>query len=230
MKRKVCKWVTCCALSTALFAGCLLQLQAASAAGGTETVSENATLSGNTAGSEEEMELQENMSAEEDLFAKNPLALTEEELEYCLNAYGDEELAVWLCGLTVDEQKQLLEKSARLSETLDYYGKDICRECGLVTGAHFTDNMQYYRSLASCDRVGAASFSSTRGYYYIVFDGPQAGKATVKISNIDKTKQISQRQTSMSTTVSGAKYNLKVTGGGTHTYHIVSQRRMPWRM
>ena len=65
MKRKVCKWVTCCALSTALFAGCLLQLQAASAAGGTETVSENATLSGNTAGSEEEMELQENMSAEE---------------------------------------------------------------------------------------------------------------------------------------------------------------------
>ena len=83
MKRKVCKWVTCCALSTALFAGCLLQLQAASAAGGTETVSENATLSGNTAGSEEEMELQENMSAEEDLFAKNPLTLTEEELEYC---------------------------------------------------------------------------------------------------------------------------------------------------
>lgn len=224
MKRKVCKWVTCCALSTALFAGSLLQLQAASAAGGTETVSENATLSGNTAGSEEEMELQENMSAEEDLFAKNPLALTEEELEYCLNAYGDEELAVWLCGLTVDEQKQLLEKSARLSETLDYYGKDICRECGLVTGAHFTDNMQYYRSLASCDRVGATNFSSTRGYYYIVFDGSQAGKATVKISNIDKTKQISQRQTSMSTTVSGAKYNLKVTGGGTHTYHIISQK------
>ena len=100
MKRKVCKWVTCCALSTALFAGSLLQLQAASAAGGTETVSENATLSGNTAGSEEEMELQENMSAEEDLFAKNPLSLTEEELEYCLNAYGDEELAVWLCGLS----------------------------------------------------------------------------------------------------------------------------------
>ena len=224
MKRKVCKWVTCCALSTALFAGCLLQLQAASAAGGTETVSENATLSGNTAGSEEEMELQENMSAEEDLFAKNPLTLTEEELEYCLNAYGDEELAVWLCGLTVDEQKQLLEKSARLSETLDYYGKDICRECGLLTGAHFTDNMQYYRSLASCDRVGATNFSSTCGYYYIVFDGSQAGKATVKISNIDKTKQISQRQTSMSTTVSGAKYNLKVTGGGTHTYHIVSQK------
>ena len=94
--------------------------------------------------------------------------LTEEELEYCLNAYGDEDLAVWLCGLTVDEQKQLLEKSARLSETLDYYGKDICRECGLLTGAHFTDNMQYYRSLASCDRVGATNFSSTCGYYYIV--------------------------------------------------------------
>ena len=81
MKRKVCKWVTCCALSASLFAGSLLQLQAASATGGTETISENATLSGNTAGSEEEMELQENMSAEEDLFAKNPLGLTEEEAE-----------------------------------------------------------------------------------------------------------------------------------------------------
>lgn len=223
MKRKVCKWVTCCALSASLFAGSLLQLQAAFATGQMETVSANATLSGNTVEAGEETNRQESM-ADDDLFVKNPLALTEEELEYCLNAYGDEDLAAWLGCLSESEQKQLLERSSRLSETLDYYGDDICRECGLVTGAHFADNMQYYQTLVSCDKAGATNFSSTSGYYYIAFDGPQAGKATVKIGNIDKTKQISQRQTTMSTTVSGAKYNLKVIGGGTHTYHIVSQK------
>ena len=223
MKRKVCKWVTCCMLSTSLLAGSLMQLHAASETDRAETVSANATLSGNAAEAVEKTDRTEGMTGE-DLFLQHPLDLTEEELEYCLNTYGDEDLAVWLCCLTEEEQKQLLEKSVRLSETLDYYGDDICMECGLITGAHFTDNMQYYQTLAACDRVGATNFSSTSGYYYIVFDGPQAGKATVKIGNIDKTKQISQRQTAMSTTVSGAKYSLKVIGGGTHTYHIVSQK------
>lgn len=221
MKRKVGKWFTCCMLSASLFAGSLLQLRAASVTEQTETVSANETLSGNAAEAEE-TNRQESM-AEDDLFSKNPLDLTEEELEYCLNAYGDEDIAAWLGCLSENEQSKLLEKSVRLSETLDYYGKDICRECGLITGAHFTDNMQYYRALAGCDKVGGTSFSSTSGYYYIAFDGPQAGKATVKIGDIDKTKLISQRQTDMTTTVSGAKYGLKMTGSGTHTYHIVSR-------
>lgn len=222
MKRKVGKWLTFCMLSASLFAGSLLQSRASTVTGQTETVSANTTLSDNTV-EVEKMNWQESM-ADDDLFIKNPLALTEEELEYCLNTYGDEDIAAWLSCLSENEQVELLEKSGRLSETLDYYGEDICRECGLVTGAHFADNMQYYKTIASCDKVGAASFSNTSGYYYIAFDGPQTGKATVKIGGIDKTKQISQRQTSMSTTVSGAKYNLKVTGGGTHTYHIVSQK------
>ena len=222
MKRKTGKWLTFCMLSASLFMGSLMQSRAASVTEQVETVSVNATLSGNLVKAGEEVNLPGDKT-DEDLFLKNPLDLTEEELEYYLNTYGDEDIAAWLGCLSENEQSKLLEKSVRLSETLDYYGKDICRECGLITGAHFTDNMQYYRALAGCDKVGGISFSSTNGYYYIAFDGPQAGKATVKIGDIDKTKLISQRQTDMTTTVSGAKYGLKLTGSGTHTYHIVSR-------
>ena len=209
-------------LSASLFAGSLLQSRASTVTGQTETVSANTTLSDNTV-EVEKMNWQESV-ADDDLFIKNPLALTEEELEYCLNTYGDEDIAAWLSCLSENEQVQLLEKSGRLSETLDYYGEDICRECGLVTGAHFADNMQYYKTIASCDKVGAASFSNTSGYYYIAFDGPQTGKATVKIGGIDKTKLITQRQTAMKATVSGAIYGLKIIANGQYTYHIEAKK------
>ena len=222
MKRKVGKWLTFCMLSASLFAGSLLQSRASTVTGQTETVSANTTLSDNTV-EVEKMNWQESM-ADDDLFMKNPLALTEEELEYCLNTYGDEDIAAWLSCLSENEQVELLEKSGRLSETLDYYGEDICRECGLVTGAHFADNMQYYKTIASCDKVGAASFSNTSGYYYIAFDGPQTGKATVKIGGIDKTKLITQRQTAMKATVSGARYGLKIIANGKYTYHIEAKK------
>lgn len=35
----------------------------------------------------------------------------EEELEYCLNTYGDEDIAAWLSCLSENEQVELLEKS-----------------------------------------------------------------------------------------------------------------------
>ncbi|MBU5429183.1 leucine-rich repeat protein [Kineothrix sp. MSJ-39] len=219
MKRKVSKWFTCCMLTVSLFAGSLQQLRAASVTGQTETVSANATLSGNAAEAVDESGQQENMT-DDDLFLKNPIALTEEELEYCLNAYGDEEIAVWLDCLSENEQMQLLEKSDRLKEPLDYYGEEICRECGMVDGAHFDDNLSYYQTIAACDKVGDTYFSSKSGFYYIEFDGPQAGKATIKISGIDKTKPFAKRQNAMSTTVSGAKYGLKITGKGVYTYQI----------
>lgn len=218
MKRKVGKWFTCCMLTASVFAGSLLQLHAASVTGQTETVSANETLSGNTAEAEE-TDRQESM-VDDDLFLKNPLDLTEEELEYCLNVYGDEEIAVWIGCLSENEQEQLLEKSDRLKEPLDYYGEEICRECGVVSGAHFNDNLSYYQTIAACDKVGDTNFSSKNGFYYIEFDGPQAGKATVKISGIDKTKPLSKRQKAMSTTVSGARYGLKITGKGVYTYQI----------
>lgn len=212
MKRKLCQWLLGCALFAAVLAGSPKWVNA-SCMTGQETMSENTIVSPGTDEKEEE-----------DLFAKDPMALSETELTYCLNSYQDDEIAAWLSCLPKEAQGELLARSGKLSETLDYYGMDLCRECGLVNGAHFETNLQYYRTLADCQNVGAVSFSGKSGFYYIEFTGPQAGRATVKISNIDTTRQLSQRQTGMSTTVSGSRYGLKVTGKGNYTYQIESTK------
>ncbi|MDD6695407.1 MAG: leucine-rich repeat protein [Lachnospiraceae bacterium] len=220
MKRKLCQWLLSCALFTVVLTGspkwvnasCMTTRQV-------ETMSANTVVSLRTDEKEEEGIMQE-----EDLFEKDPMALSEAELTNCLNSYQDGDIAVWLSCLPKEAQENLLARSEKLSETLDYYGMDLCRECGLVDGAHFETNLQYYQTLAGCQNVGAVSFSGKSGFYYIDFTGPQAGRATVKISNIDATRQLSQRQTGMSTTVSGSRYGLKVIGKGNYTYQIESTK------
>ena len=212
MKKKLCQWLLGCMLFTAVLAGSPRWVNA-SCMTGQETMSENTVAFPGT----DEKEA-------EDLFAKDPMALSEAELAACLNSYQDDEIAAWLSCLPKEAQEELLARSEKLSETLDYYGMDLCRECGLVDGAHFETNLQYYQTLAGCQNVGAASFSGKSGFYYIDFTGPQAGRATVKIGNIDTTRLLTQRQTGMSTTVSGSRYGLKVTGKGGYTYQIESTK------
>lgn len=123
MKRKLCQWLLSCTLFTVVLTGspkwvnasCMTTRQV-------ETMSANTVVSLRTDEKEEEGIMQE-----EDLFEKDPMALSETELTNCLNSYQDGDIAVWLSCLPKEAQENLLARSEKLSETLDYYGMDLCR-------------------------------------------------------------------------------------------------------
>lgn len=144
------------------------------------------------------------------LFAYDWKNASDEELDIYLAKSQDDQIAAWISSLSQEEIEMLMHRKTLLVQTMDYYG-DGCEQCGYTWGTHFERALDYYLTLAGCEKKKATyTFVTTSGYVELAFavEGKEPDIARIKVSNVDTSRRTSLRQFNLSCTVSNAKYGL----------------------
>lgn len=147
---------------------------------------------------------------------------TDQEINSYLFECADVDIATWLNSLSEDQLSILLAKDTMLNKQYDYYGDTVNSELGLETGHSFDTALDYFNAIyeSTKNNVKIAEWEVTKGYFYLAFPD---GTSVVNVSGIDTSRKSNLRQKNMTYSISNPRYNLRITGNFTHSWHLINR-------
>lgn len=147
---------------------------------------------------------------------------TDQEIDSYLFECADADIATWLNSLSEDQLSTLLAKDTMLNKQYDYYGDTVNSELGLETGHSFNTALDYFNAVyeSAKNNVKIAEWEVTKGYFYLAFPD---GTSVVNVSGIDTSRKSNLRQRNMTYSISNPRYNLRITGDSTYSWHLINR-------